>query len=664
MRFATPFRRATAAIALALAAAAPLAATAIVPLRDEALVDGSPLIVKAQVEGKLPATGERPVTDWLVTVERVLKGELADGSIVVRTPGGEAANGDWMHVFGAPSFRRGERVLLFLRPAGPGRFAVVHLGQGAFHLARAEGRDWAVRDPGEVTLARGRRPASAAPRVREAERFAHWIEDRVAGVVRPGDYRAEPPRRTLRALTRAFTLLHSNGIYFRWPEFDSGGTVPWQVHGGQPGYAGGGVPEVQRAMAAWNGEKQTPISFQLTSTAGPSVPYATRDGVNTVLFGDPHGDIDPFDCSEGGTLAIAGVKGSWQTVPFGGRNYYRVVEADVVVNEGIECAIARSTDRRRYLEELITHELGHALGIGHSSENQYESNPRLREAVMYAYLTYSPRGARLFADDQNAARALYKPGSTTPPAPGSCPADTLCLQNGRFRVTASWENQFNGTSGVARVPRRSPALPASFHDLSGFFYFEDPNNVELIVKVLDFGNVVKVFYGQLTNLRFTITVTDTVTAQTRTYRNTAGDCGGFDDAGFPSSAVRVLPRGGIQAHTGAASQGSCRADADTMCLHGNRFAVEMSWRNQFDGSSGVGLPTRLSDLTGAFAFTDRANLETLVKILEFPDRFLVLYGALSNLEYTFTLRDTVTGRTETYQNPAGRYCGGLDNSAF
>jgi hypothetical protein len=90
----------------------------------------------------------------------------------------------------------------------------------------------------------------------------------------------------------------------------------------------------------------------------------------------------------------------------------------------------------------------------------------------------------------------------------------------------------------------------------------------------------------------------------------------------------------------------------------------MTWRNQYNGTSGSGLPTRLSELTGAFAFTDRSNLEILVKTLEFPDRFIVLYGALSTLEYTLRIRDTVTGVVETYFNPANRYCGGLDNDAF
>ena len=75
-----------------------------------------------------------------------------------------------------------------------------------------------------------------------------------------------------------------------------------------------------------------------------------------------------------------------------------------------------------------------------------------------------------------------------------------------------------------------------------------------------------------------------------------------------------------------------------------------------------GLPRRLTELTGAFGFTSLDNLELLVKTLDFGDRLLVLYGALSNLEYHLRITDTVTGRVKTYSNPAFRYCGGLDEN--
>ena len=39
---------------------------------------------------------------------------------------------------------------------------------------------------------------------------------------------------------------------------------------------------------------------------------------------------------------------------------------------------------------------------------------------------------------------------------------------------------------------------------------------------------------------------------------------------------------------------------------------------------------------------------------------LVIWGAMSNLEYTLEVTDTKTGKVKTYRNPAGTYCGGLD----
>ena len=54
--------------------------------------------------------------------------------------------------------------------------------------------------------------------------------------------------------------------------------------------------------------------------------------------------------------------------------------------------------------------------------------------------------------------------------------DALLLHGGRFRVGATWRT-FAGDQG--------PAMPVALTDESGYFWFFAPDNVELVVKVLD-----------------------------------------------------------------------------------------------------------------------------------------------------------------------------------
>jgi hypothetical protein len=60
---------------------------------------------------------------------------------------------------------------------------------------------------------------------------------------------------------------------------------------------------------------------------------------------------------------------------------------------------------------------------------------------------------------------------------------------------------------------------------TGYFWFFDPANVELVVKILD-GRSINgefwVFYGALSNVAYTLTVTDTATGRTKTYSNPQG----------------------------------------------------------------------------------------------------------------------------------------------
>ena len=105
-----------------------------------------------------------------------------------------------------------------------------------------------------------------------------------------------------------------------------------------------------------------------------------------------------------------------------------------------------------------------------------------------------------------------------PDGPCSTHGTTLCLRGGRFQVRAHWEIPSKGLSGDGSAV----ALSAD----SGYFWFFDAGNVELIVKVLDACSAENarfwVFAGGLTNVGVTLTVTDSQTLQSKTYTNTAG----------------------------------------------------------------------------------------------------------------------------------------------
>ncbi|HSE63015.1 MAG TPA: hypothetical protein VLG15_05325, partial [Thermoanaerobaculia bacterium] len=94
---------------------------------------------------------------------------------------------------------------------------------------------------------------------------------------------------------------------------------------------------------------------------------------------------------------------------------------------------------------------------------------------------------------------------------------TLCLNGGRFQVRVSWRVPTQGTSGVGQ------AVPLTSD--TGYFWFFSSNNIELVIKVVDgraFNQHFWVFYGALSDVEYTITVTDSETGAVRTYMNTQG----------------------------------------------------------------------------------------------------------------------------------------------
>ena len=128
----------------------------------------------------------------------------------------------------------------------------------------------------------------------------------------------------------------------RWFNFDAAGSVPWQADfHGQGGMSGGGFAQFQQALGAWTGDPDTPISLEYTGTTTATGGLTGADGVNAILFDDPNDELPgSFDCSAGGTVAIGGWRSAGQTELVRGTQYNRIVEGDVVTQNGVGCLLA------------------------------------------------------------------------------------------------------------------------------------------------------------------------------------------------------------------------------------------------------------------------------------------------------------------------------------
>jgi ELWxxDGT repeat protein len=278
----------------------------------------------------------------------------------------------------------------------------------------------------------------------------------------------------------------------------------------------------------------------------------------------------------------------------------------------------------------------------------------LAESSYPAELTLA--GDRLFfiADDGLAGRELWALPLASG-AEGCHPTETaLCLNQGRFKVEATWRDFQNRTGAGKAVSLTSD---------SGYFWFFGPTNVEVVVKVLD-GQGVNghrwVFYGALSNVEYTLTVTDTQTGLTRHYFNpmgkfaSVGDTTGFGPLGAYSTVKPSPPERSVAPHS--AISAVCQPSATRLCLQGGRFAVEVDWKD-FAGKTGQGQAVTLTADTGYLWFFNASNVELVVKILDgrpVNGHFWVFYGALSSVEYRLKVTDLETGQVRTYRNPAGQ----------
>ncbi|MCB1007736.1 MAG: hypothetical protein KDB94_02455 [Acidobacteria bacterium] len=265
-------------------------------------------------------------------------------------------------------------------------------------------------------------------------------------------------------------------------------------------------------------------------------------------------------------------------------------------------------------------------------------------------------------------------------------ADSGCLLGGRFQVEVDWDT---GTgTGAGQVMSFGGQRAES--DQSVFFWFFDPANFEMGVKMVDactFNDSFWIFASGLTNVEYTITIFDTFTGQSRQVNNPLGSypqtvgltdgIGGFDCT--PGDGVRTFaptpqqvrevvasapadPLGEAIVASVAPETGTCVDDADTACHLDNRFQVEVQWTtSEGTGAAQVmsfGGQRASSDQSSFWWFFDPANFEMGVKVnpaCDYTGNVWIYISGLTNAGYTVRLRDSMTGNTKTYTNPEGNY---------
>jgi hypothetical protein len=100
----------------------------------------------------------------------------------------------------------------------------------------------------------------------------------------------------------------------------------------------------------------------------------------------------------------------------------------------------------------------------------------------------------------------------------------------------------------------------------------------------------------------------------------------------------------------------CLGGPDRLCLHGERFAVSVLFTQPGQAAASAHPVAGSADDSGLFWFFGPSNWEATVKVLDgcgLNNHFWVFLSANTNVAFTATVFDTLTGAQRAYSNPQG-----------
>jgi hypothetical protein len=252
--------------------------------------------------------------------------------------------------------------------------------------------------------------------------------------------------------------------------------------------------------------------------------------------------------------------------------------------------------------------------------------------------------------------------------------ELVSMLNNRFIVQVAYTNQFdNGRQG--KLLGRS--LSSTSISDTAIFTFGDPLVVELMVRLSDarpFENKVHLYLGGLSDVEFSVKVTDTLTGIFKEYRKPPNQLvGTIDRTSFPGGTSL---QDGVDAlkNASASLQVTPLAEVSTIRLLNNRFEVRMRYKNQFTNPAGLGFMNTRSIAssptteTAVFFFDENVgSVEWMVRFSDarpFANRIDFFHGGLSDVEFTIEVLDTVTGARREYQKGPFSLAGQVDRDSF
>ena len=426
--------------------AAPASATSVIPTTDRALYDRADVVVhgvvvSSQVQESLDGS---PETVTVIEPLEVLKGGIP-GKLILRQAGGTLPNGKFFRLWGRPEYVPGREVIVFAisRPDGDYQTAEMLLGKfevwnddklrpyAVSELAKGNHEGVHVIEKQVRSVRRRSLELNSLDGPRNLEKFLTFLRRGAQPMEVAGDVAGLSLAPVVHPVERELNPSWApiSGLW----RYSNGANAGWTLDG-TANISGGGTAEAQRALATWTNEPNSTINHYV----GGSNP------IHLNALSSPCGWSTALPTSLG-VVGCGGPRGGGSSHVWRGETYGTITGGEVWLRAYSVFNQLSSV----VTESIILHELGHALGLGHSDQAA-SPNDTCRGDESAAIMRSSVQSrTTLGSDDVDAVRWLYGDGgkscSPPPPPPSSGVQGDF---NGDGKADLLWRNYTTGENYV------------------------------------------------------------------------------------------------------------------------------------------------------------------------------------------------------------------------